>query len=94
MTTAKQVMMEISALDKERQRQQAAVDKHKQYWFALFQNHRLVFVAALGAAFFIGWNGPRLLRGDKGFKILGTLLPLMVNLSQLRQAFLVKKPRD
>ena len=94
MTTAKQVMMAISALDKERQHQQAAVDKHKQYGFALLQDQRWVFVAAFGAAFVMGWNGPRLLRGVKRVKMLSTLLPLMVNLNHLRQAFLVKNNRE
>ena len=90
MTTAKQVIMAINALDKERQHQQAAVDQHKHYWFALFQGHRWAFAAVLGTAFFMGWNGPRVLRGGMGFKMLGALLPLMGNLGQL----LVKKPRE
>lgn len=91
MTSAKQVMMEIDALNQERQHQKADVEQHKQYWLALYQHHGWVVATSVGSAFLIGWNAPRLLRGAKGFKILGRLFPFIVSISQLRQAFPVLK---
>ncbi len=91
MTSAKQVMMEIDALDKKRQHQQIEVDKHKQYWFTLLHHHCWVVSTTMCSAFLIGWNASHVLRGAKGFKTLGRLFPFIMSISQLRQAFPVRK---